>query len=68
MQSNNSLGLQSLMKTVRENESLMKGYASKKCKSCFGRGYIEIVEPGDFFPSHYLCSCVENKVKKEFKS
>jgi len=56
------------MKTVRENESLMKGYASKKCKSCFGRGYIEIVEPGDFFPSHYLCSCVENKVKKEFKS
>ena len=56
------------MKSVRENESLMKGYASKKCKDCFGRGYIEVLEPGEFFSSHYLCRCVEKRVKKELET
>lgn len=55
------------MSAVRENESLVKGYASKKCKQCLGRGYIEIKEPESLYPVNYLCRCVEKRVKKEFK-
>ena len=55
------------MDAVRENESLLKGYASRKCKDCLGRGYIEIKAPAEFYPQKYLCRCVEKKVKKEFK-
>lgn len=59
--------LKSIMDAVRENESLLKGYASRKCKDCLGRGYIEIKAPAEFYPQKYLCRCVEKKVKKEFK-
>ena len=55
------------MKSVRESESLMQGYASKKCKECMGRGYIEMLEPGEFFTTHYLCLCVQKRVKKELE-
>ena len=67
MQNNTKNTLQSLMAAVRENENLIKGYASKKCNQCLGRGYIEIKEPGSLYPVNYLCRCVEKNVKKEFK-
>lgn len=54
------------MKAVRENEQLIKGYASKKCKQCLGRGYLEMKDPESFDFEKYLCLCVVKKVKKEF--
>ena len=39
---NNKNSLQSVMKAVMQDENLIKGYASKKCKQCLGRGYLEI--------------------------
>lgn len=59
--------LQSFLAAVRDNESLLKGYASKKCKECLGRGYKEMAIPRES-SSLYMCNCVVKNVKKEFSS
>ena len=48
-----------------QNESLMRGYASSKCKDCLGRGYVELLLPGEIYAQNYLCSCVYSRLKKE---
>ena len=62
-----NISLNQFVKTVRENESLLKGYSSKKCKYCYGRGYIELMPP-DERSELYMCDCVLKKIKKEFNS
>ncbi len=57
--------LQSITKEVMQNESLMRGYASSKCKDCLGRGYVELLLPGEIYAQNYLCSCVYSRLKKE---
>lgn len=58
--------LSSFLKAIQENESLIKGFASSKCKDCIGRGVVEITAPRG--KAHdYLCSCVVKNAKKEFK-
>ena len=52
------------LKAIREDESLLKGYASKKCKDCLGRGYIRLSLPKDS-EKQYMCDCVKSRVKKE---
>ena len=59
------LTLAQFLRTVRENESLLKGYSSKKCNDCYGRGYIELKRPKEN-AELYMCDCVLKKVKKEF--
>jgi len=53
------------LKAVQENESLIKGFASRKCKDCLGRGVLELAPPGE--PRQkYVCACVLKNAKKEF--
>tara|TARA_R100000315_G_C5233044_1_gene144083 strand:- start:1244 stop:1432 length:189 start_codon:yes stop_codon:yes gene_type:complete len=58
--------LQNLFKAVSKNENLLKGYASRKCKNCYGRGYIELSEKSST-PEKYMCECVAKNIKKEYK-
>tara|TARA_Y100001938_G_C7939888_1_gene353763 strand:+ start:295 stop:501 length:207 start_codon:yes stop_codon:yes gene_type:complete len=67
MSINNQNTLQSLMEAVRGNESLMKAYASRRCKECLGRGYKEVAVPLDK-AEIYVCPCVCKNVKKEFNN
>ena len=60
-----NITLAEFLRTVRENESLLRGYSSKKCNDCYGRGYIELKRPKEN-PELYMCHCVEKKIKKEF--
>ncbi len=55
------------MKAVMQDENLIKGYASKKCKQCLGRGYLEIKFAEELHAQNYLCDCVQKNVKKEFE-
>jgi len=58
--------LQELFKAVSSNESLLKGYSSRKCNNCYGRGYIELKQKGDMHPEIYMCDCVSKNIRKEF--
>ncbi len=63
---NGDITLATFLKTVRENETLLKGYSSKKCPDCLGRGFVELKRPKES-AELYMCDCVVKKVKKEFK-
>ena len=58
--------LSDFLKALRNNKSLMMAYASKKCKDCLGRGYVEVKFPEDYSAIEYMCSCVVKKAKQEF--
>jgi len=57
-----------LLKSVRENESLLKYYAKNNCSDCYGRGWIEFQQIDDEGPQRYMCNCAVKKVKKEYES
>ena len=57
--------LQKFLEAVRNNETLIKGYASRKCKDCFGRGVVEMNIPGEGL-NFYMCSCTVKNAKKDF--
>tara|TARA_Y100001938_G_C8064238_1_gene419174 strand:+ start:74 stop:271 length:198 start_codon:yes stop_codon:yes gene_type:complete len=57
----------SILKSICKNEDLLRAYASRKCKDCLGRGYIELATPLNN-AEHYVCDCVKKRVNKEFIS
>jgi len=59
--------LQELFNAIKKDESLLKGYASKKCSNCYGRGCVELKEKDSPFQK-YMCPCVAKNIKKEFCS
>ena len=59
--------LQELFNVIGKDKLLLKGYASNKCKECVGRGYKEVAIPRQA-PQLYMCGCVANNIKKEFKN
>ena len=53
---------------ILNNEHLIPGYASKKCKDCRGKGIIEQQIPTigrEFQDIRVLCGCVKKALKKE---
>jgi len=61
----NKSSLQEFLNVVRGNETLIKGYASRKCKECLGRGVVEMTLPEEE-PAVYVCSCTIKNAKKGF--
>lgn len=57
--------MQSLFNAVSKDEHLLKGYSSRKCNNCYGRGYIELKEKGSS-EEKYMCECVAKNIRKEF--
>ena len=53
-----------LIKSIANNEQLMRYYAKKSCKSCIGRGYRSI-QPPESATVKVLCHCVRKNAKKE---
>tara|TARA_R100000664_G_C2692568_1_gene96082 strand:- start:366 stop:569 length:204 start_codon:yes stop_codon:yes gene_type:complete len=53
-----------LLNAVKENESLLRFYSSKKCKDCLGRGVVELTHPGRS-PENFICNCIYKSIKKE---
>tara|TARA_E500000331_G_C17175976_1_gene678309 strand:+ start:288 stop:494 length:207 start_codon:yes stop_codon:yes gene_type:complete len=53
-----------LLNVVMENESLLKFYASRKCKECLSKGFVEFAFPGEH-SKPFVCSCVYKSIKKE---
>tara|TARA_Y100000593_G_scaffold57686_1_gene107290 strand:- start:6154 stop:6345 length:192 start_codon:yes stop_codon:yes gene_type:complete len=46
---------------------IAKLYASKKCKTCYGRGLISIRYPGENESRTNYCKCVDKNMRKEEK-
>jgi len=44
---------------------IAKLYASKKCKTCYGRGLISIRYPGENANRKNYCGCVDKNMSKE---
>jgi hypothetical protein len=64
MEQPNTLAL--FLKSVRENESLLKYYSKNNCPDCYGRGWIELTQPEEQ-TEKYMCNCVVKRTKKEYE-
>lgn len=60
------MNIQEIVEAARKDENLLKAYASRKCKECYGRGYIEVKPPGDYVQK-VMCACFTKNLKKELK-
>lgn len=60
------MNIQEIVSAASKDENLLKAYASRKCKECYGRGYIEIKPPGDYVQK-VMCACFTKNLKKELK-
>jgi len=63
-----------MKETVTDNPDMLSFYAKKKCKHCYGRGYITRSMPaqvGDtvgFAKRKEICRCVEKGIDTEARS
>lgn len=60
--------IQNRLTDLITNQHLLKFYASKKCKTCLGRGIQTISVPadnGNWENTQSICSCVKKAIKKE---
>lgn len=57
---------QATIKQIQPTAENMDIFASKKCKKCYGRGYITISRPvvGGFESNNFFCDCVDKSVRK----